>query len=809
MTDTSKDSNSDNNNESTIEKSPLTGVALVNAVRKQVEFYFSKENLQHDPFLTSQMDAHMSVPIATVMKFAKMKALTQDESVLRQAVEGSTLSIVGDQNDRIKANLKPTGRSTIILREIPSDAPKEEVEAIFQFEGCRKISSIKSDVGDTWFVVMDNENDAKDTILDLRIKKRMFRGASIKARLKTETVVRSFYPLQTPAPAINPYGQVPMMPNMQFGNTPNAAMRGPGNNTASAATGTVPMQAMPYAIMPNGMAIPAGMMPAMMPGAGGFMPNPVGGSGGVPQQQMYQMAQQVVYDAAGAAVDFSAVGGKGSSPGQYGYSPQQQNSNGGGSGKGKGKGGKSGNTGSGTGEGHKRRGGNDNSGAGKSASGGKSGGRGGGSDNHKKNDSGHHAHQSQHDNSGGKHGHHGKAAHKAPTIEIDATNFPPLMGVEDTPIPAAGYQGSYLKYTFDDIVQIVRTKVQNVALPPEIKPEQHPVAMTTEPNKDLVRRQRSFSIDETREQLRQGKPVLKDAVLPGKVDSKSLMLGDHVHTTTTAAPESNPVVVKTEDTAAPVIDTPSEDVAPGPASGTQKITPSTWAAMLKSNSGNDSGTAGHMAAAVVVTPQKPKSHPQKTHTTSAQTGTNKGEKSSAEKGSGNRGDGKERKSGGRRNRGGHNKSSSKDDAGRGSEPSSPNRPDNASARRGGGYQSDTAVAKVAATLESASVDKPKSGKSDPSSEAPTGGGWGGKASFANILKQSSGPDAAESAVAAPDSNKNKDTKNKDRIESNRRGANNSGSSSNNNNNSNNRKNNNSNAEAGVWTKEVLPPVPPN
>lgn len=80
-----------------------------------------------------------------------MKALTQDESVLRQAVEGSTLSIVGDGNDRIKANLKPTGRSTIILREIPSDAPKEEVEEIFHFEGCRKISSIKSDVGDTWY----------------------------------------------------------------------------------------------------------------------------------------------------------------------------------------------------------------------------------------------------------------------------------------------------------------------------------------------------------------------------------------------------------------------------------------------------------------------------------------------------------------------------------------------------------------------------------------------------------------------------------------------------------------------------------
>jgi hypothetical protein len=41
---------------------------LIEAVRKQVEYYFSKENLQSDAYLTSQMDAQMTVPIAVVMK---------------------------------------------------------------------------------------------------------------------------------------------------------------------------------------------------------------------------------------------------------------------------------------------------------------------------------------------------------------------------------------------------------------------------------------------------------------------------------------------------------------------------------------------------------------------------------------------------------------------------------------------------------------------------------------------------------------------------------------------------------------------
>jgi hypothetical protein len=76
-----------------------------------------------------------------------MKALTQDEAVLRKALENSTVTVI---DDKIKANIKAAGRSTIILREIPSDAPEEEVREIFAFEGCKAISSMRSDIGDTW-----------------------------------------------------------------------------------------------------------------------------------------------------------------------------------------------------------------------------------------------------------------------------------------------------------------------------------------------------------------------------------------------------------------------------------------------------------------------------------------------------------------------------------------------------------------------------------------------------------------------------------------------------------------------------------
>lgn len=130
--------------------------------------------------------------------------MTQDEEILRKSLVDSTA--VSVLENKIKANIKPSGRSTIILREIPSDAPLDEVKEIFNYPGAKVTSSLRSEIGDTWFVTMESEEDAKDTLLDLRLKKRTFRGVAVKARLKTETVVRSFFPVQTAITPVVPFG---------------------------------------------------------------------------------------------------------------------------------------------------------------------------------------------------------------------------------------------------------------------------------------------------------------------------------------------------------------------------------------------------------------------------------------------------------------------------------------------------------------------------------------------------------------------------------------------------------------------------
>lgn len=209
-----------------------------------------------------------------------------------------------------------------------------------------------------------------------------------------------------------------------------------------------------------------------------------------------------------------------------------------------------------------------------------------------------------------------------PTIEINVANFPPLSGADDTPVPTPGYKGPFQKYSADEIINIAKG-VKEAKLPATLNPATHPLSMTVEANKDLLKRQRSFSIDETREQLRQGRPVQREAILPGKVDSRSLYYGDNEpsaaphqaahHTAAAAAPaaakkeapaapaaQTTPGASKKKEmseakaAAAEVVDHVAAAAAnlaiTSPTVGEamhmptpQKITPSTWAAMLKSS----------------------------------------------------------------------------------------------------------------------------------------------------------------------------------------------------------------------------------
>mmetsp|Transcript_25304 Transcript_25304/g.41611 ORF Transcript_25304/g.41611 Transcript_25304/m.41611 type:complete len:773 (+) Transcript_25304:71-2389(+) len=184
--------------------------SLRDAIRKQVSYYFSKQNLSQDAYLVSKMNSEGYVPIGTIASFKLMKSLTDDVALVT-AVCRECKDVVVDSTGTL---VKPTftnQRTTLILRDISSSANSDEVKAIFGESFSSKISSIRSDIGDTWFVTFSDESIAQDALLFSR--NCTFNGAPVKARMKSENLLRNMYfPTTTAAASAMPSAALPTPP---------------------------------------------------------------------------------------------------------------------------------------------------------------------------------------------------------------------------------------------------------------------------------------------------------------------------------------------------------------------------------------------------------------------------------------------------------------------------------------------------------------------------------------------------------------------------------------------------------------------
>ncbi|KAG6949814.1 hypothetical protein JG687_00014608 [Phytophthora cactorum] len=412
------------------------GAELKEAIKRQVEFYFSRANLANDAYLVSQMNSQMYVPVEVIINFSKIKQLTDDTQLLVEAVQDSTVCLLSSSKDAIKPNIK-SERTTIILREIPSSTKPEEVEAIF--EGCGKVASVRSDVGDTWFVTMNSESEAVSTLLALRSK--TFNGAAIKARLKSENVLKSFYPTQPTenviAPSVGaPYGGRGYYASPNMGYYDN------------------------YGVQYN----------TVNPRAGQHHNNYSNGA----ENSRY----------AGNNQRGGAVAGRGQG--------RQNRSNGAGAQQQK--------------EGRAKSGSFEQRGPGSSR---------------KNKDKRSKAEKQASNSSNGK-----KAGAAAPSERqpvLNAANFPPLPTAQEK--DEVSNVITY-KYAHEDIMEIVKNMDEKDCTLPEGKMDYavHPAALTAEAHPDLLRNQRTYSIEQARDAMRQGRPIRSDSV--GSIDYESMMYGE-------------------------------------------------------------------------------------------------------------------------------------------------------------------------------------------------------------------------------------------------------------------------------------------
>lgn len=164
----------------------LTGEALHSALVAQLEWYFSRENLQRDAWLVSQLQGSGWVPIDVICSFRKVERLTTERAAVVAAMKSCKSIMLDAAQTAVRPSAKAE-RNTLILRDISSELPQEQVRTIFAADGCPgTVTSLRSDVGDCWFVVFENEHQCTETALWLVGRK--FQDNEIHARVKSVAV---------------------------------------------------------------------------------------------------------------------------------------------------------------------------------------------------------------------------------------------------------------------------------------------------------------------------------------------------------------------------------------------------------------------------------------------------------------------------------------------------------------------------------------------------------------------------------------------------------------------------------------------
>ncbi|XP_045899651.1 la-related protein 4 isoform X1 [Micropterus dolomieu] len=167
--------------DSKTEEQPISSENLRESLKKELEFYFSRENLSKDLYLMSQMDSDQFVPIWTIASMEGIKVLTTDMDLILDVLRSSPMVQVDEKGEKVRPNHK---RCIIILREVPETTPVEEVESLFKNENCPKVISVEFAHNNNWYITFQSDTDAQQAYKYLREEVKTFQGKPIMARIK-------------------------------------------------------------------------------------------------------------------------------------------------------------------------------------------------------------------------------------------------------------------------------------------------------------------------------------------------------------------------------------------------------------------------------------------------------------------------------------------------------------------------------------------------------------------------------------------------------------------------------------------------
>lgn len=181
---------------------------LMNALQRQLEYYFSRENLAKDTYLLSQMDSEQYVSIRTVAKFQQIKNLTNDYDLIVEALRSSSEVHVDDEGLRVRPLSK---RCVVILRDAPEEVKEESIKKMFEMEKC-PVSLIKCEFVSAgfWYLFFANDEDAQSAFHYLKQTLVKYPGTEtdIMARIRAKPIVQNRSKALTSPNVIRPIGIV-------------------------------------------------------------------------------------------------------------------------------------------------------------------------------------------------------------------------------------------------------------------------------------------------------------------------------------------------------------------------------------------------------------------------------------------------------------------------------------------------------------------------------------------------------------------------------------------------------------------------
>ncbi|XP_035828193.1 la-related protein Larp4B isoform X2 [Aplysia californica] len=156
-------------------------------IRRQIEYYFSAENLPNDKYLNQNMDKDKYVSLNVIAGFNRMRQICKDgKGQMIQAIKSSSVLELNEKKSRVRVTQT---RKTLTLRGLPPRATEDDVKSVLRDNDCPVAMHIENIMVQNnvsnWYVSFENEAHCLDAFFKLHGSKAQLNGYTIGCCIKS------------------------------------------------------------------------------------------------------------------------------------------------------------------------------------------------------------------------------------------------------------------------------------------------------------------------------------------------------------------------------------------------------------------------------------------------------------------------------------------------------------------------------------------------------------------------------------------------------------------------------------------------